>query len=119
MKIKPGINQYKVADSSSPALSMLLIQPEKKMRKTINTNVINTLIRKDDEATDIFSFKSSLPLTYLICAFFKSPLLVASKTEVTVKNKAQVPISAVLNARARMIKFIRPKKVSENRCSML
>lgn len=80
----------------------------------MNTNVINTLIRNDDDAMDIFSFKSLLPLTYFICAFFKSPLLVASKTEVTVKNKAQVPISAVLNTRANIIKFISPKKVSEN-----
>jgi hypothetical protein len=66
MQIKPGINQYKVAVRPAPALSSVLIQSEKKIRKIMNSNVINTLMRKDDDAIDIFSFKSSLPLTYFI-----------------------------------------------------
>lgn len=119
MQIKPGINQYKVAERPAPALSTVLIQSEQKMRKAIKINVINILIRNDDDAIDILSFKSLLPLTYFTCAFFRSPLLVTSKTEVTVKNNAHVPISAVLNVRANIIKFISPKKVSENRCRIL
>ena len=119
MDTKPGINQYNVVDRSVPACSSILIQSEKNNTKSMNKSVIVTLIKKDEDAIETLSNRSPLPLTYLIWAFFNRPLFVTSNTEVTVKNKAHVPISAVVSTRTNIIKFINPKNVRENRCRIV
>ena len=115
MKNKPGINHKSVLERSLPACSFTLIQPEKKIKKTINKILIRLLIKSEEEAIDILLLSLLSLLTYFMCAFFKRPPFVVSKTDVTAKNNAHVPTCAVVKTLTSMIKLIRPKNVSENR----
>lgn len=115
MKSMPGINQTSIWARSSPAFSHRLSHSEKKMITSMNRRLIQVLIRKEEEAIAIFSFLSGLALTYLTCAFFSRLLLVASKTPVIIRNKAQVPSWFSDIVRVRIMKLMRPKKVNEKR----
>jgi hypothetical protein len=52
-----------------------------------------------------------------MCAFFKRPLFVVSKMVVMARKSDQVPICGFdKENRMRTMKFISPKRVTENRC---
>ena len=57
----------------------MLSQSEKKITNNTKKSVMLTLIRKEEDAMTVCSRWSALELTYLICAFFKRLLFVASK----------------------------------------
>ena len=115
----PGINHSNTDDKAVPAFNSALIHPEKNTITIINTRLTIKFIIKDEDAITTFSSSMFELLTYRTCAFFSKPLLVASKMEVNVRNNAQIPISVCENTRTRIIKFINPKKVSENRCRIV
>jgi hypothetical protein len=85
------------------------------MTSNTKINVMLALIRKEEEAMTVCSPGSILELTYLICAFFKRLLFVASKIPVIVKNIPQVPICLSDSDRASNTRLIKPKKVNEKR----
>jgi hypothetical protein len=85
------------------------------MIRITKTILMEALIRNEEEATSVCSSGSSLPLTYLMWAFFNRALFVDSKIPVIVRNNAQVPIWSIVNFRVSRTKLINPKNVSENR----
>lgn len=119
MHSKPGINHNNAIERLRPECKASLNQAEQNNRKIINRMVTKQLMRNEDDAIEILSAVLLLLLTYITCAFFNSPPFVASNTEVTVRNNAQVPISSLSNTRTRITKLISPKNVSENRCKMV
>ena len=116
MLIKPGINHNSICVNSISVLSTESSRLEKKSKKRMNTRLIKALIISDEEATAVFSVVLLVMLTKRIWAFFIRPLFVVSKMEVTIRNKAHTPIWVCVKDRIRIMKLIRPKKVSEKRC---
>lgn len=109
----PGIYHLSIRSNSSPAPSHWPSLPENMKRKRINTILIALLSSSDEDATDVFS--SLLLPTYFMWAFFKRLDFAVSNKVVTTKKNAQTPISGFDRLRMRIIKFKKPKSVTENR----
>ena len=101
--------------NSGPVLNLFPSQSANPRIAATKIRLIAVLMTKEEDAISDFSCASPLLLANLTWAFFKRPLLVASKIEVVVRNSAQVPICAGVSQRIKKTKFARPKSVRENR----
>ena len=116
---RPGIYHQSISDNSIPVWSQWLSSPEKRQMNAMNRRVMERLIRREEEAMTVFSPCVPLALTYRIWAFFRRPLLVVSKIEVTTRKSAQTPICGLDRWRISTIRLINPNSVMEKRCKMV
>ena len=75
------------------------------------------MITSEDEAINDCSCLSELELTNLMWALLTKPLFVISKMDVTIRNKAQIPICSGVRILISITKLINPKIVREKRRS--
>ena len=104
---------------SGPAFNRELILYEKKRIKMINKKFKARLINNEDEEIIDFWAGSFEILAKRICAFFNKALFDSSKVVITIKNKAQEPISFFGRVLTNMIKLNNPKRIIEIRCKKL